>query len=59
MPASACSSVAFLSEALDSIVNLAGASFALAMVSYARRPRGFSSSWPSASSNRSRWSRSV
>jgi cation diffusion facilitator family transporter len=34
----ATGSVAFLSEALDSIVNLAGASFALAMVSYARRP---------------------
>ena len=34
----ATGSVAFLSEALDSVVNLAGASFALAMVAYARRP---------------------
>ena len=34
----ATGSVGFLSDALDSIVNLFGASFALAMVSYARRP---------------------
>lgn len=31
-------SVAFLSDALESVVNVAGASFALAMVAYARRP---------------------
>ena len=34
----ATGSVGFLSDALDSIVNLVGACFALAMVSYARRP---------------------
>lgn len=34
----ATGSVGFLSDALDSLVNLLGASFALAMVSYARRP---------------------
>lgn len=34
----ATGSVGFLSDAVDSIVNLAGAGFALAMVSYARRP---------------------
>lgn len=34
----ATGSVGFLSDALDSVVNLAGAGFALAMVSYARRP---------------------
>ena len=34
----ATGSVGFLSDALDSVVNLVGASFALAMVSYARRP---------------------
>jgi len=34
----ATGSVGFLSDALDSIVNLFGACFALAMVSYARRP---------------------
>lgn len=34
----ATGSVAFFSDALESLVNLAGAAFALAMVSYARRP---------------------
>jgi cation diffusion facilitator family transporter len=34
----ATGSVAFLSDALESLVNLAGASFALAMVFYAQRP---------------------
>jgi cation diffusion facilitator family transporter len=34
----ATGSVAFLSDALESLVNLAGASFALVMVLYARRP---------------------
>jgi len=34
----ATGSVGFLSDALDAMVNLFGASFALAMVSYARRP---------------------
>jgi len=34
----ATGSVGFLSDALDSIVNFVGACFALAMVSYARRP---------------------
>jgi cation diffusion facilitator family transporter len=34
----ATGSVGFLSDALDSVVNLVGACFALAMVSYARRP---------------------
>jgi len=34
----ATGSVGFLSDAMESMVNLAGASFALAMVAYARRP---------------------
>jgi cation diffusion facilitator family transporter len=34
----ATGSVGFLSDALESLVNLAGASFALAMVAYAQRP---------------------
>ena len=34
----ATGSVGYLSDALDSVVNLVGACFALAMVSYARRP---------------------
>ncbi|MDY0065781.1 MAG: cation diffusion facilitator family transporter [Steroidobacteraceae bacterium] len=34
----ATGSVGFLSDALESVVNLAGASFALAMVAYAQRP---------------------
>lgn len=38
-------SVAFLSDALESLVNLAGASFALAMVSYARLPADAGHPW--------------